>query len=253
MVFETLERISLIVKKDLKIQFRWGATQIFFFEFFVPVFIMIFTLLFARDPNIYISVIVGVFCFQLMYDITDKIAWAFTSWEGWAVDNLLSVPIKDSEIIVSKSLFGFSFGILRALLLLIIGYLIYPSRIAPNLLALFLYTFLSLVVYASIGLIFLGIWFYSRILLETSIKIFYFLSQLLFGFYFDPSLLPSFLQIFSKIFPIYYLVKGIKDAIIFGVFNTSCLFVPILWLIFLIPISLKIYRFGRLHYYSGRP
>ena len=252
MVLEEIRKALEIAKKDLKIQFRFSYVGVLFEIFYPFMYFYIFILFIAFagiakfDPNYITYLAVGMMMFQIIYDLVDKIAWCFSSWESFSPNNLLSLPVSEISIITGKTIFAYFIGILRASLIFFLA-LIAGAKFNVNLLSFIVYFFSGTLIFVFLGLFLAGLWFIRRSFMNLIQKILVVvLFQVFGGVYFDPKILPASVSWISDFVPVYLLNNAMRGALINGAtLSLDYISVMLAWIIILLPLSLKMFRFGR--------
>lgn len=252
MVLEEIKKSLEIAKKDLKIQFRFSYVGVIFEIFYPFMYFYIFILFIAFagiskfDPNYVTYLAAGMIMFQIIYDLVDKIAWCFSSWESFSPNNLLSLPISDFSIIFGKIIFAYSIGILRALLIFFLA-LIAGAEFNINPLSFAIYFILGTLIFVFIGLFLTGLWFIRRSFMNLIQKIMIvIIFQIFGGVYFDPKILPALISWISDFVPVYLLNNAIRESLITASsLNLNYILIMAVWIVILFPLSLKMFKFGR--------
>jgi ABC-2 type transport system permease protein len=158
---------------------------------------------------------------------------------------MLLSPTKLSTILLSSSLWAYGFGSLRVLLFLVFGSLIFGVSFAQaNLLTTFVVLILSVLSFASVGIISAAF----IMVLKKGDPIAWALSglsTLLSGVFYPVAVLPEWLQKISAVLPLTYALNAARQSVLLGSSIYEVRFDIFALLIFsavLLPISLLSFR-----------
>ncbi len=162
------------------------------------------------------------------------------------LEAMLVTPTKITQIILSSSVWNFMFTSLSVVVYLVIGSLFFGASLAKaNYPAAFLVLFLTIMLFSSIGIISASfIMVFKRG--DPVNWIFSSLSSLLSGTFFPIAVLPLWLQKIAFVFPLFYALKAMRQALLLG-YSLQAMSYDLLMLtgmtLAILPIS--IWSFGR--------
>jgi len=202
-----------IAENDLRQSFK--SVRHVVWSLLFPIFMM-FTFSFrsgstGSDINSLIPGIVGMTAMFGSINETMSIVWDKSLG---VFDRILAAPVSSTSIIVGKTMAGAVMGVISALVLLIIGSLLYNVSFA-NIGFVLLIIILASFSFTGIGTIISGLASEPREAMMLS-NLLRFPMMFLGGVFFDIYLMPSPLPVIARALPLTYATEGLKTATMSG-------------------------------------
>jgi len=205
-----------IAENDLRQSFK--SVRHVVWSLLFPIFMML-TFSFrsgstGSDVNLLIPGIVGMTAMFGSINETMSIVWDKSLG---VFDRILAAPVSSTSIIVGKTIAGAAMGVLSALVLLVIGSLLYNVSFA-NIGFVLLIIVLASFSFTGIGTIISGLASEPREAMMLS-NLLRFPMMFLGGVFFDINLMPSPLPLVARALPLTYATEGLKAAAVSGDLN----------------------------------
>jgi len=212
-LFRLLMHSVYIAENDLRQSFK--SVRHVVWSLLFPIFMM-FTFSFrygssGSDINLLIPGIVGMTAMFGSINETMSIVWDKSLG---VFDRILAAPVSSTSIIVGKTIAGAVMGIISALVLLIIGSLLYGVPFV-NIGLILLIIVLASFSFTGIGTIISGLASEPREAMMLS-NLLRFPMMFLGGVFFDINLMPSLLPVVARALPLTYATEGLKTATMSG-------------------------------------
>jgi len=134
---------------------------------------------------------------------------------------LLTTPLKRSHWVFAKMLYFLFMAFLSTFIIIGVGKLVFDSKINLNLFSLLIIVSASFA-FTGIGML-IARFVNEEETADSAASAVIFPMMFLAGTFFPLEIMPSYLQAFAKILPLYYVNEGLRNAMIFGDFHKSLL------------------------------